>query len=198
MKYFFLITLIVACLLSCTSPSDKTPTADKAPPADTTSAAEKTTPANKQSEENLALVNKFFTAVENLDTAAMSAVLADNYKGYGPSIGDSLGKTEILENWKYNFDHYYASIKYNRFQNIASEIAENSDAEPGEWVSNWAYCSIKYRDGRGPIYIWVNSVYKIENGKILKSRVFYNEADWLRQLGYRMIKPVKKKEGQSL
>jgi len=198
MKPFFLIVLISICLFSCSSSADKTTTADKTPPADTTSAAEKTPPANKQSEENLTLVNKFFKAVENLDTAAMSAVLADNYKGYGPSIGDSLGKTEILENWKYNFDHYYASIKYNRFQDIASDISENNGAEPGEWVSNWAYCSIKYKDGRGPINIWVNSVYKIENGKISKSRVFYNEADWLRQLGYRLIKPVKKKEGESL
>src|ERR1700712_1877136 len=112
MKYFLLLCLLNACLLSCSSPNDKPPTADKATPADTASAAEKAPPANKKSAENLALVNKFFTAVESLDTAAMSAVLADDYKGYGPSIGDSLGKSEILENWKYNFDHYYASIKY--------------------------------------------------------------------------------------
>ena len=198
MKQFLLYTLLGACLLSCSSSADKTPVSDKAPDADSTVATEKTPPANKQSEENLTLVNKFLTAVESLDTGAMSAVLADNYKGYGPSIGDSLGKTEILENWKYNFDHYYASIKYNHYQNIASDLAETNNAEPGEWVSNWSYCSIKYKDGRGPIYIWVNSVYKIENGKILKSRVFYNEADWLRQLGYRIIKPIKKKEGESL
>jgi hypothetical protein len=196
MKQFILYTLISACLFSCSSSADKTPAADKVPPADSTSAAEKT--PNKLSAENLALVNKFFTAVENFDTAAMSAVLADNYKGYGPSIGDSLPKPDILENWKYNFDHYFASIKYNRFQNFASEVAENNDAEPGQWVSNWANCSIKYKDGRGPINIWVNSVYKIENGKISKSRVFYNEADWLRQLGYKFIKPITKKQGESL
>ncbi len=197
MKYFLLYVLMGTCLLSCSSSADKTTTSDKAP-SDTTSAAEKMPAADKQSEANLALVNKFLAAVESRDTAAMSAELADNYKGYGPSIGDSLGRSEILENWKYNFDHYYATIKYNRFQNIASDIKENNDAEPGEYVSNWAYCSIKYKDGRGPIYIWVNSVYKIENGKISKSRVFYNEADWLRQLGFKFIKPVKKKEGESL
>ena len=198
MKHFFLFALISICLLSCSTSTDKNPTGDKAPAADSTSAADKTAPANKQLQENLTVVNKFFTAVESLDTAAMSALLADNYKGYGPSIGDSLGKSDILENWKYNFDHYYASIKYNRYQDIAANITDNNNGEPGEWVSNWAYCSIKYKDGRGPIYIWVNSVYKIENGKILKSRVFYNEADWLRQLGYRFIKPIKKKEGESL
>ena len=198
MKQFILYTFLGACLMSCSSSADKTPAADKSSPADTTAATEKTPAVNKQSEENLALVNNFFKAVESRDTAAMSAVLADNYMGYGPSIGDSLGKSDILVNWKYNFDHYFASIKYNRFQNIASDITENNDAEPGEWVSNWANCSIKYKDGKGPVNIWVNSVYKIENGKIVKSRVFYNEADWLRQLGYKFIKPITKKQGQSL
>jgi limonene-1,2-epoxide hydrolase len=192
MKQFILYALLVTSLLSCSSSADKTPSAD------TVSVADKTPPARKPSDENLALVDKFFKAIESQDTAAMSSLMADNYKGYGPSVGDSAGKWEILENWKYNFDHFYASIKYDRYQNIASTIAENEDAEPGEWVSNWAYCSVKYKDGRGPVYIWVNSVYKIENGKILKSRVFYNEADWLRQLGYRLIKPIRKKEGQSL
>ena len=198
MKQVLLFTSIAACLFSCTSSSNKFSSNDKTLPADTTFAADKTPPAHKKSDENLALVNKYFTAIENQDTSAMSSLMTDNYKGYGPSIGDSAGKTEILENWKYNFDHYYASIKYNRYQNIASTISENNDAEPGEWVSNWAYCSVKYKDGKGPIYLWVNSVYKIENGKILKCRVFYNEADWLRQLGYRFMKPIKKKQGESL
>ncbi len=125
MKQFILFTLIAACLISCNSSADKTP------PADTTSTADKTPPAHKQSDENLALVTKFLTAIENLDTAAMSSLMADNYKGYGPSIGDSLPKSEILENWKYNFDHYYGTIKYLRQQLLASAVTENNDAEAG-------------------------------------------------------------------
>jgi hypothetical protein len=204
MKQFILFTLITAFLISCNSSSDKTPSADttstanSASAADTTSMANKTLAAQKQTEENLALVNKYFAAIENLDTAAMSSLMADDYNGYGPSIGDSAGKREILENWKYNFDHYFASIKYERFQNIATTIGGNEQAEPGEWVSNWAYCSVKYKDGRGPIHIWINSVLKIDSGKIVKNRVFYNEADWLRQLGYKFIKPIQKKQGESL
>ncbi len=203
MKQFILFTL-AAFLFSCNSSSDKTPSADttsaanKTPSTDTISTADKTPSVQKQSEENLALVNKYFAAIENLDTAAMSSLLADDYNGYGPSIGDSAGKREILENWKYNFDHYFASIKYERYQNVATTVGANEQAEPGEWVSNWAYCSVKYKDGRGPIHIWINSALKIENGKIVKNRVFYNEADWLRQLGYKFIKPIKKKQGESL
>jgi hypothetical protein len=186
MKPFIPVMLITASLMSCNSPVHENPPADKTP--DTISAVDKTASLPKTSDENLMVVNKFFTAIANQDTAAMSSVMADDYKGYGPSIGDSsAGKHEYLSNWKYNFDHFFASIKYERSQNIASTIGENNAAEPGEWVSNWSYGSIKYRDGKGPIHIWVNSVFKIDQGKIVKCRVFYNEADWLRQLGYQLV-----------
>jgi limonene-1,2-epoxide hydrolase len=66
---------------------------------------------------------------------------------------------------------------------IAVVVGED-EAMPGEWVSSWAETVIKYKDGRGPVKVWVNAVYKIENGKIALSRTFYNEADILEQLGY--------------
>jgi hypothetical protein len=196
MKHLILFVCISAFLCSCSSSGDKTPVV--APSSDTTTSADKMPPVDKSKEENIALVNKYLSAIENHDTVTMASVMADDYKGYGPSVGDSAGKQEVLENWKYNLDHYFSSIKYNQFQNFAATMTKESDAHPGEWVSNWAYCDIKYKDGRGPIHIWVNSIYKIENGKIARSRVFYNEADWLRQLGYRFVKPPTKQKGETL
>jgi hypothetical protein len=197
MKQLILSAVISACLLSCSSSDNKTPATVASSP-DTSSTADKTPPPDKTKEENMALVNKYLSAIENHDTVTMASLMADNYKGYGPSIGDSAGKQENLENWKYNLDHYFATIKYNRYHNFATTMTKDSGGEPGDWVSNWAYCDIKYKDGRGPIHLWVNSVYKIENGKIAKSRIFYNEADWLRQLGYRFVKPPTKQKGESL
>jgi ketosteroid isomerase-like protein len=107
--------------------------------------------------------------------------------GYGPSVGDSTNKEEAIKNWKYNAENLYESIKYTRHQNIAVTVKEGGDADAGDWVSNWAYLTIKYKDGRGPVNVWVNAIYKIENGKIARSRTFYNEADVLRQLGYEMV-----------
>ena len=198
MKQLILFTFISVCLLSCSSSGDKAPATVAPSTSDTSAAADKTPPPDKTKEENTALVNKYLSAIENHDTVTMASLMADNYKGYGPSIGDSAGKQENLENWKYNLDHYFATIKYNQYQNFAATITRDGDAHPGEWVSNWAYCDIKYKDGRGPIHIWVNSIYKIENGKIARSRVFYNEADWLRQLGYRFVKPPTKQKGEAL
>jgi hypothetical protein len=197
MKKLILFVCISASLPSCSSSGDKAPDAVGPASHDTTAAAP-TPPADKTKEENMAVVNKYLSAIENHDTVTMASLMADNYKGYGPSIDDSAGKQENLENWKYNLDHYFATIKYNRYQNFATKVTNENGGEPGDWVSNWAYCEIKYKDGKGPIHLWVNSVYKIENGKIAKSRIFYNEADWLRQLGYRFVKPPTRQKGQSL
>ena len=142
--------------------------------------------------ESLEIAKRYVTAIENNNTATMDSLLADNYMGYGPSVGDSTNKTDAITNWKYNADNLYESVKYTRHQNIAITVNEGEEADPGDWVSNWAYLTIKYKDGRGPVNLWVNAAYKIENGKIARSRTFYNEADVLRQLGYSMIPPAGK------
>ena len=163
MKQLIICASLIFFLFSCSSSTDKNKT------------------------ENLALAKKYMQAVETKDVVAMADLLADNYIGYGPSDGDSTNKEEAIKNWKYNTENLYESIKYSRHQNIAVTIGEGEEAMPGDWVSNWALLTIKYKDGRGPVNVWVNAVYKIENGKIVLSRTFYNEADVLRQLGYESV-----------
>jgi SnoaL-like domain len=165
MKQLILLLAVSVSLFSCTSSTDKTKS------------------------DNLALAKRYVEAVETDNFAAMDSLLADNYMGYGPSAGDSTNKADALKNWKYNAENLYESIKYTRYQNIAVTTTDADEADPGDWVSNWAYLTIKYKDGRGPVNVWVNAVYKIENGKIVRSRTFYNEADVLRQLGYTIVPP---------
>ena len=166
MKQFILLLAVSTSLFSCTSSTDK----------------------NKS--ESLSIAKRYMEAVETNNVAAMDSLLADNYMGYGPSVGDSTNKADALSNWKYNAANLYESIKYTRYQNIAVTTTESDEAEAGDWVSNWAYLTIKYKDGRGPVNVWVNAAYKIENGKIARSRTFYNEADVLRQLGYTIAPPA--------
>ncbi len=156
-KLIFLSALIIG-LLSCSSADDK-----------------------KES-ENLALAQKYMEAVQNMDAATMESLLADNYMGYGPSVGDSVSKEVAVWNFKYNAENLYESFEYTRHKEIAVTVKEGEAV--GDWVLNWAYLTIKYKDGRGPINLWVNIVYRFEDGKIVHSRTFYNEADALRQLGY--------------
>lgn len=147
-----------------------------------------THPEYNASRENLALVEKYLEAVANKDYNTMGSLLAENYLGLGPSVGDTTHKQLALENWKWNSENLYQSITYELSESLPATVEEGPAA--GEWVSNWAYVTIRYKDGRGPVNLWVNAVYKIENGKIARSRTFYNEADVLAQLGYRIFPPL--------
>lgn len=137
--------------------------------------------------ENLQLIEKYVQAVENMDFDAMETYLADDYIGIGPSYGDSVRRDQAIVNWKDNLDNLYERIKYNRSRNIAVTI--DSGPNQGHWVSNWAELDIVFKNGKGEVTIWANTIYQIENNKIVKSLTFYNEADALRQLGYVFIHP---------
>lgn len=139
------------------------------------------------SEKNLALVEKYITAVENMNYEVMESILADDYRGLGPSIGDSIGKALALENWKINVESLYEKIEYQRSQSAA--VTVSSGDNQGEWVSNWAQLYIEYKNDKGAVTIWANTIYKIENKQIVKSYTFYNEADALRQMGYIFYNP---------
>ena len=141
----------------------------------------------KSTEKNALLIEEYVNAVETEDYDLMSSLLHENYMGYGPSINDSLSKVEALANWQVNSDKLYETIRYQESRNIGINIT--SGKNQGEWVSTWAQLEITYKGERGSVVIWANTIYLIENSKILKSYTFYNEADALKQLGYVFIDP---------
>lgn len=141
---------------------------------------------NGNSKNNIAVVEKYVKSVENLDYSTMESILDDSYYGYGPSYGDSIDKSQAIKNWKTYVETLYESIHYNKSKNAAVTI--NDGDNKGEWVSNWGELHIVYKDG-GEFTIWANTIYRIENGKIVKSYTFYNEKDALSQLGYVFIDP---------
>ena len=142
---------------------------------------------NNQSDENVALIEKYVKAVQNLEYDMMENVLDDNYMGYGPSFNDSINKESAIANWKASVNNLYESITYNQSRTLAQHVPEGDNA--GHWVSNWAELEIVYKKNHEKVQLLTNTMYKIENGKILKSFTFYNEADVLEQLGYVFINP---------
>jgi hypothetical protein len=146
-----------------------------------------TSSAEKKEKANLAIAEKYMQAVETRNVALMDSLLADNYIGYGPSVGDSTNKADAISNWKDNVENLYESIRYTRHKELAVTVREGE--VKGDWVLNWALLTIKYKVGKEPVNLWVNVVYRIENGKIVQSRTFYNEADVLRQLRYMITPP---------
>ena len=134
----------------------------------------------KLSKENIALVEKYIQAVQNKDIKTMGEMLSDDYMGYGPAYGDSINKAGAMENFKNVAENLYEKIVYTRSINLAAKITDGP--RPGNFVSNWAHLTITYKDGRGPINLYTNTGYRIENGKITMTRTIYDEADAIRQL----------------
>ena len=161
MKKLLYLTLLLPLLIGCSSIGDN-------------------------SDNNLALIEKYIAGVENMDYDIMESILADDYQGLGPSISDSIGKAQAIENWKLNVETLYKHIEYRRSRTTA--VTVTSGDNQGEWVSNWAELYIEYQNG-GEVTIWANTIYRIENNQIVKSYTFYNEADALRQLGYIFYNP---------
>lgn len=139
---------------------------------------------NTVKEEKTTVVEKFITAVEDLDFESLENLLDENYINTGPNFGDSLEKTATLENWKFNIDNLYESIDYNKSRIVPMTIQTGENK--GEWISNLAELKIVYQNGQEAT-TWTNTLYKIENNKIVKSFIFYNESDVYKQLGYTVV-----------
>lgn len=137
--------------------------------------------------QNIDTVKKYIKAVEEMDYETMASLLDDGYQGLGPSLNDSINKPQALEGWKNNASVLYETIVYEKSKFIAANIDDGDNQ--GNWVSNWAIVAINYKDGSESARLLANTVYQIENGKIVKSYTFYNEADVLEQLGYVFIHP---------
>jgi len=162
MKYLFLLAVTALFLGGCSSAADN---------------------ANA---EHIELVNKYIKAVEEMDFEGMGQFLDENYMGLGPSFGDTIYKADAVANWKENVTNLYKKIKYNRSKSAAVNIPDGDNK--GNWVGNWAELTIDYQSGSS-VTIWANTNYLVENGKIIRSFTFYNEADALRQMGYKIVAP---------
>ena len=138
--------------------------------------------------DNISIVERYAAAVQNKNVDSMAALLADDYVGYGPSFTDSINKADAITNWRNLVANLYDSIRYTRSVNLAAKITDGP--HPGDYVSSWSSVRITYKNGRGPVNLLVNVIYRIENGKITLSRTFYDEADAMRQLGYQFIPPA--------
>lgn len=142
--------------------------------------------ADHKAQSNIAIVEAYIDVVENLDPEGMAEFLADDYIGYGPSHDNSIGKEDVINNWKELTKDLYKSIEYTKTRNIAVIIEDGENQ--GEWVSNWAELTIVYQQDNSKINLWANTLYQVDDGLIIKSYTIYNEADALRQLGYYFTK----------
>ena len=143
--------------------------------------------ANQNAEKNIAIVDGYVNAVQQLDYDLMDTFLSDDYMGFGPSVMDSINKADAVKQWKANVDLIYEKIEYKKSRSIAVNVPEGDNQ--GEWVSNWAELEITFKETGDFVTIMANTVYKIEDDKISRTYTFYNEADAMEQMGFIFFDP---------
>ena len=80
----------------------------------------------------------------------------------------------------------------NRFLTVAEE--ENA-ALAGNWVMEWGTISGNWNDGTTAEFWW-HGVFRIEDGKIVWMRAFYDTGDILTQRGWTMVAPGSDADGE--
>ena len=143
--------------------------------------------ANQNAEKNIAIVDGYVNAVQQLDYDLMDNFLSEDYIGYGPSVMDSINKAAAVVQWKSNVEMIYEKIEYKQSRSLAVTVPDGENQ--GEWVSNWANLQITFKGNGEQVTIMANTVYKIEDDKISRTYTFYNEADALEQMGYIFFNP---------
>lgn len=139
---------------------------------------------NTEKKEKINVVEKFITAIGDLDIESLEPLLDDDYINTGPNFGDSVEKPVALANWKFNIDNIYENIDFNKSKTVSMTIHEGENK--GEWISNLAELNIVYQNGQEATS-WTNTLYKIENDKIVKTLIFFNEGEVYEQLGFTFV-----------
>jgi hypothetical protein len=137
--------------------------------------------------ENLPVVENYIRAIQDKNIDRLGLLLADDFKGFGPSVNDSTDKAGSIAKWKGMFDAAN-SIEFINPVSAAGRV--DNGPYPGDYITCWSTVKITLKDNRGPLQLPFNSILRIENGKINVARTLMNEADTLRQLGYQFTPPA--------
>jgi len=140
-----------------------------------------------EGEEQIQLVENYLNALLGKDITTMESFLSDDYMGYGPAVNDSSDLAQTLENWKNNWHSLFTSIESERVHRIFTNSGEGRAA--GDWVSEWGIVTTNYIDGSESVTFWFNGVYRVTDGKIDRSRGFYDTGDIMAQQGFEFVPP---------
>lgn len=141
---------------------------------------------NWQQDERL--ISDFFNAIVNADFSKLENCLHAEYVGYGPEVEGKVGQKEVTERWQRSHKDY-GEIKIENVVNSAIEVKEGN--LKGSWILSWGDYSAVHKETGKKISFPFQLTSTVNNGKITGSRLYYNEMDVARQLGYTLQPPKK-------
>ncbi|WP_291783914.1 nuclear transport factor 2 family protein [Cecembia sp.] len=138
---------------------------------------------NPNGEKDLAVVRDYINTISSKNAAQLGQTHASNYVEFGPRWDSPGTKDDMIRNIKSIWD-MTSEVKYDRTRMISVNVSGDEIPEyNGNWVFLWSVFIGKSKDSGKEIYLDIHQTFKIENGLITLSLVYYNELDSRLQQG---------------
>ncbi len=141
-------------------------------------------------EANMALVNSFIDAIITNKPDALKSLVTDDYMFRGPSAKDSVNVDQLAANWA-----AVDSLRTNQDPGIivmTSLVANEGDLK-GDWVHVWGTYTANVKGSDFSYNVPWHQVHQIDNGKIARTRTWYDRLDSALEMGTVVPAPPKKK-----
>jgi hypothetical protein len=133
---------------------------------------------NPNAEADKKVVADYYNALTSADTSKVKGLMAEKFMLYGPSAVDSSNAEKELLTWSKNY-----KTQLNR---SVSFLTQSFKVPTGEFAGNWVCIWGKYKCTIHDIDISIpfQSTCKVENGKISKIHIYYDNLSVRNQLSH--------------
>jgi ketosteroid isomerase-like protein len=136
---------------------------------------------NPTATEDIKVVSDYIDALMTNKMDVVSSLVADDHVGMGPANGDTQTKAELVANWT-----EYNKIRTNQKNDyVRNSFRVNGGDLAGDWVSVWGTYS--FTENGIDIILPYQYTAQVENGKILKSAIYYDNLAIAEMRGYELI-----------
>jgi len=140
---------------------------------------------NPDADADIRLVSNYINSLIGGDVDKATAMLAPNYKGFGPGPDDSTDAKTTADTWKQNYQ-----IQSNRKINfLPATFNVKSGDQEGHWVTTWGTYTFT-QDGKD-VRIPYQYTAHIADGKIDRDVIYFDQLSIVRTLGYTLTPPSK-------
>lgn len=139
---------------------------------------------NPTADADIKTVSNYTNWIVAGDIDKANALLASNFKGYGPGPVDSANMEQSTKAWQENY-----KTETNRKVNfVAQTFLVKSGNLAGKWVSTWGEYTFT-QEGKTVTLPYMCS-YHVTNGKIDMTRIYYDRLALVTALGYTLTPPA--------
>jgi hypothetical protein len=138
---------------------------------------------NSEAEADIKVVSDFVISLIHNKMIEVEKLLDDAYVGYGPAINDSMTKQETLVSWNKT-----RKIRTNEKVGFVTQTFRILKGNlKGDWVSQWG--TYTFTQNGKEIKLPYQLTARVNNGKINRSTIYYDNLAAIETLGYQITPP---------